>query len=48
MKKIITLILIAIMLILPISSAFAGEKPRDSKAHFNSFTGIVKRLEIQS
>ncbi|NLL00929.1 MAG: hypothetical protein GX271_09750 [Clostridiales bacterium] len=44
MKKIITLILIAIMLILPISSAFAGEKPRDSKAHFNSFTGIVKEI----
>ncbi|NLO10480.1 MAG: hypothetical protein GX129_11545 [Clostridiales bacterium] len=44
MKKLISLFLAIIMVSLTANTAFAAKKPVEHKAHFNSFTGIVKEI----
>lgn len=44
MKKKISLLLAIIMVSLTSTTAFAAKKPEEHKAHFNSFTGIVKEI----
>lgn len=44
MKKLITLLMAIIMVSLTAAPAFAAKESEENKAHFNSFTGIVKEI----